>query len=278
MCRDIKLQRAGATERQYTNPDGQLVSFTDSIHEKLNKFSSKWVGKIPYYLRILKRIQKGYLVVMYHSVSDTVEDYLYNVTQDAFTAQIAYFAENFHVVNIEDMIENLRNNIQPSQLKVVITFDDGYINNYEIAYPILKKYLTPATFFIATDFIDGKKVKNLGGAKDIPPMNWDHIKEMSSHELVTIGSHTCSHVLLPSLPDNEIEKEVEESKTIIEQHITQSVDTISYPKGLFDLRTMKAVKEAGYTGGFCSEWMVNTSKRNMYWFGRIAIRKHPFNL
>ncbi len=110
---------------------------------------------------ILNFKRKKYLIIMYHRVVDDEKyDYMndpnfgLSVSKSNFERQINYISSYFKVVSINDVLE--LNNNSSEDLNVIITFDDGYKDNYLNAFPILKKYLTPATIYVSTRFIEGE--------------------------------------------------------------------------------------------------------------------------
>lgn len=99
---------------------------------------------------------KNIAVLMYHRIIDS--DYNFwklNVTPTTFEKHIKYISENYRVLRLE---ENWKNIVEAGQKYVVITFDDGYVDNYRFALPILEKYHVPATIFVSTDLIDTDKM------------------------------------------------------------------------------------------------------------------------
>src|SRR3989344_4458910 len=99
-------------------------------------------------------------ILMYHRVDDKKIDILpyyanLNVSIKNFEEQMRYLSKNYNVIPLNDII-NINKN-KKIKNSVIITFDDGYIDNYLYAYPILKKYNLPATIFLPTDFIENKK-------------------------------------------------------------------------------------------------------------------------
>lgn len=105
---------------------------------------------------ILRGGQHGMLsVLIYHRVTERLDSY-YDDDVDAktFEIQMALLAEHMNVLSLDIAIELLKSNSLPPRA-VVITFDDGYRNNFEVAMPILEKYGLTATFFIATGYLDG---------------------------------------------------------------------------------------------------------------------------
>lgn len=97
------------------------------------------------------------LCLMYHGVVPDdypIESWLL-VKETQFKKQLQYLKRHWEVVHIDTYIEGKFKTLKP---KAMITFDDGYCNNYHIAYPVLKELQLPATIYIVTDFIDSKKL------------------------------------------------------------------------------------------------------------------------
>lgn len=104
--------------------------------------------------RLVKRIKHylfpGTLILLYHRVIDLQEDtHLLAVNPKNFRAQIAYLQDQFHVISLDDLTTSLQKGIVPKN-SLVITFDDGYGDNYTYAKPILEQLQVPATIFVAT--------------------------------------------------------------------------------------------------------------------------------
>lgn len=96
--------------------------------------------------------QKNIAILMYHRVIDS--DYNFwklNVSPGTFEKHMKYLSENYKVLRLEEEWESI---VDPDQRYVVITFDDGYVDNYRFALPILERYHIPATVFVSTDLID----------------------------------------------------------------------------------------------------------------------------
>lgn len=92
-------------------------------------------------------------VLMYHRFSDNDGD-VDRLSSSSFLEQVNYLTDSFELVSIDEVTANLKQ--RPKKPRVCITVDDGYKDFYDVAYPILKKYDIPATFYITTDFVDGK--------------------------------------------------------------------------------------------------------------------------
>ncbi|MEN1972039.1 polysaccharide deacetylase family protein [Luteimonas sp. MJ204] len=99
----------------------------------------------------------GVLVLNYHRVGDSshsrYDRALWSATAEGFDAQVAFLKANCDVIALDDIADALR---RPRGRHVAITFDDGYLDNHDIAFPVLLRHRVPAAFFIATGFIDRK--------------------------------------------------------------------------------------------------------------------------
>jgi peptidoglycan/xylan/chitin deacetylase (PgdA/CDA1 family) len=92
------------------------------------------------------------LVLMYHRISDEEMDpYTTIVNLDKFESQIKFLKHNYNIIRLTDDWQNI------NEKSIVITFDDGYVDNYTNAFPILEKYKAPATIFVATGNINTNK-------------------------------------------------------------------------------------------------------------------------
>lgn len=181
-------------------------------------------------------------ILAYHEVCDLPQEikalHSYNVTLSAFKKQMAFlYKRNYSVIKLEEFVSCLTQKRQTPPKSVVITFDDGYKNNYTHALPILKQYNFPATIFLATDYVGTKELfpwlNDLhGGNEKVKenwmPLSWEEIKEMSQ-EGITFGSHTCSHTNIRKMNKKDFETETERSKNVIERRMNKQVNLFSYP-------------------------------------------------
>jgi peptidoglycan/xylan/chitin deacetylase (PgdA/CDA1 family) len=164
---------------------------------------------------------------------------LNNVSPQSFEKQMSFLKNNaYQVISLDEYVQGSRAGKKFSHKTVVITFDDGYLDNYTNAFPVLKKYHFPATIFVIPDFM---------GAKNL--LTWDQIKEMSQNG-ITIGSHTRHHVYLPRLTKEQIKDEIIGSKSFIERRLGVPVYYLSYPTGGFTEEIKAITALAGYKAAF----------------------------
>ena len=140
---------------------------------------------------------------------------------------------------------------------LLITLDDGYLDNFEHAFPVLQEFGFRATIFLVADFSRRDNWWDTPtGVPRAPLLQPGHIKEMSSHGM-EFGSHTLTHPHLPMLSDEAIRNELVRSREVIEALVQKPALAFSYPYSDLDGRVRKAVMDAKYTCAFA----VNTGPR-----------------
>lgn len=126
---------------------------------------------------------------------------------------------------------------------VCITLDDGYENNYSVAYPIFKKYSCPFAIAITTGLCNGSVEP--WWCNNVQFLSFEQIREMSQDPLCTISAHTISHPRLNTLSYDEQKKEITESIKQLEQITGKRIEHFAYPHGDFNGDTLAILKELG---------------------------------
>jgi len=129
----------------------------------------------------------------------------------------------------------------------VPTFDDAYLDFYELAWPILRKEKIRPMVFVPTGYVGRESSFDRDFVR--PLMTWEQISELS-REGVVFGSHGVTHRPLADLPPEEICREVRESKATLEDRLGCAVTWLAYPNGRYDDQVLTEVEEAGYEGAF----------------------------
>jgi peptidoglycan/xylan/chitin deacetylase (PgdA/CDA1 family) len=135
---------------------------------------------------------------------------------------------------------------------VLLTFDDGYLNNYQFAFPLLQEFGFSALIALVAD--PSIRTNSWDRGKGIPVsalMEPCHVREMAAQG-IEFGSHSYRHLSLPALDDAELEKELRRSKETIEQMLGQAVEALVYPYGDVDERVKQGVRAAGYQCAFAT--------------------------
>ena len=257
-----KLQGAGG--KTYTKPTLRQLSVadkqwrtrgTDSQRRRVSKDAMFWS-----YIHLARPLARRYLgwrnrqrmiILLYHRVSDDLRDSL-TVGIEQFDAQMEWLSRHYSVVSIADIVHDRipRNNARPV---VAITFDDGYLDNYEHAVPILLRHQIPAAFFVSTGLIgrsDGfaHDLKRLG--HPLPTMSWEHLKQMHDFGFL-IGSHTVTHLNCGEANEDLVRRELIESRDDLRQNLGLDEVIFAYPFGGRSNMTASVlgmVRELGYAG------------------------------
>ena len=200
-------------------------------------------------------------VLNYHQINDRDENAL-TVHTDQFEAQMKYLADNgYHTITPEDMVDAWENGKELPDKPVIITFDDGYADNYRNAYPILKKYNLQGTIFLISDFVS--TYPNY--------LTWTQAEEMQESGLINFESHTLSHEQLDSTSPEETWNQVDGSKKALEWHLGKEINFLAYPCGSYDEELQRMVKDAGYKGAFTVNYGLAGQQENRYLLDRVPI-------
>lgn len=188
--------------------------------------------------------RKGFVALMYHHVSPEPDADVFTLHPDAMEQHLRFLKENGYTpISLKELRAG-----NPVSRPVMLTFDDGYQDNYDYLFPLLQKYRVPAVIFLISD-----KIGTPGY------LTWEQILEMKNSGLVEFGSHTASHRRLRSLPDEEIIHELTHSKQVLEEKLAEPVTAFCYPFGAggFDKRVRPKVFDAGYEFDFSTKKGVN---------------------
>ena len=197
----------------------------------------------------------------YHKV-DTLYHAL-SVSPQEFEEQMQYLYEHdYHTITPDQLMSYLKHGTQLPDNPILITFDDGYLDNYTNAYPIMQKYGFTATIFL---------VPNLVG-HDPRFMTWDQVREMDRTGN-TFGSHTVNHQSLTSLDEKEILNELTQSREEIASQLGKSPKYFAYPTGTYNLAIEDMVRSTGYKAAFTIEFGQIGADSDLYALPRIPIFK-----
>lgn len=179
-------------------------------------------------------------ILVYHSVmphhpGQSAEQRVLDVDDSVFVAQMRYLVNRgYHVVSFAALVDALEGRDTLPNHAVVLTFDDGWANQYRHAFPILRRFGLTATFFVFTTPI----------GKDAKVMTWDELRALQAAGM-TIGSHTRTHPILPDY-HAALHNEVAMSRKDIEEHIGRAPDFFAYPFGAWDAESAAWARKAGY--------------------------------
>ncbi|MGG7197242.1 polysaccharide deacetylase family protein [Clostridium butyricum] len=201
----------------------------------------------------------GIPVLYYHSVDENAANEV-TITPEKLKEQLDYINDNNYVtITMTELYDHIENNKPIPEKSILITFDDGYMNNYTEAFPMLKELNMTATIFCVGNSLDGSYY-----------LSEEAIKEMSDYG-IDIESHTVNHVHLDTMSYDEQLLELKNSKNILEKITGKEVLSLAYPFGDYNDNTIKAAKDAGYKMGFTTKLGLSDRTDDIYKLDRIYI-------
>ena len=235
-----------------------------------------------YFLIILVIIASGVLyfswfsprytvpILMYHNIG--YEKGSFFVSPENFAKQMEYIKKNgYEVITLDELVVGIKNKKTFRKNKVVITFDDGYRDNFQYAFPVLRKFGFSATIFIISDFAG----KSFNTGKEF--LTWDQIILMSKDK-ISFGAHSKTHYSFGGLVnESEALNEIVGSKKAIELKIGVPVDFFCYPSGGFNNHIKELVAHAGYRGACTTNRGFVKFNRDVYELKRIKITNFDTN-
>jgi peptidoglycan/xylan/chitin deacetylase (PgdA/CDA1 family) len=194
-------------------------------------------------------------VLGYHKIGVRADgrDSWFYVSEDTFERQLRWIlSSGWQVVDVRGFLDAVVYPDSLPQRSVLLTFDDGYRSMREAALPLLQQLGLPAVLFVPSGCIG----KFNGFDKGIEPeeaiCDWDDLVHLERHG-VSIQSHGVSHRRFSSLDEAEIEREVGDSKQVLENGLERAVDLLSYPYGDCGKDracSAPALRRAGYKAAF----------------------------
>ena len=232
---------------------------------------------------VQEREVKKSIVLMYHNIAvppkETTARWLY-VTPRMFRFQMWYLkVAGFKVAPLSEIVAYMQGYDSDKNL-VAITFDDGYQDFYDNAYPVLRAYRYPSTVFLVSDLV-GKE--NLWDYEKVHVrkklINWDTILNLKG-EGVTFGSHSKTHSFLSILSKEDIAKEIKDSKSFLEERLQLPIEFFCYPYGDYNEEIIDMVKGSGYKGALSTKRGLVRRNDNRFEIRRLFVSNitGPFRL
>ncbi len=207
-------------------------------------------------------------ILMYHYISDPPQgaDAVrrdLSVAPALFESHLQYLQDaGYHVINLDDLLQYLTTGRPLPEKPVILTFDDGYVDNYENAFPLLQKFGLVGQFFLITDFVDAGRPEY---------MTWPQIEEMSAAGQ-RFGSHSRDH---PDLSGQSLDYLVWQALgglEDIQQHLGYHPRWIAYPSGRFDKLTIQVYRSADYWGGLTTVQGATHTSDGIFELKRVRVR------
>ena len=180
-------------------------------------------------------------ILMYHSVRPidfkTSNAFVSSLTLPPaeFERELVYLkSRGFTSITMRDLALHLRGELDLPSKPVILTFDDGFMNDYQYALPLLKTYGFTGTFFIITGFVGKAEY-----------MTWDQVIDLERSGM-EIGSHTITHPDLTTLTPAVRDQQLSMAKQTLEEKLGVQITSLSYPGGAYNAAVAAAASRAGY--------------------------------
>ncbi len=199
-------------------------------------------------------------ILLYHHISDTGAGNRYYITPDVFRAQLQALRDwGYTSVTVTDLVNALVNGGDLPARPVAITFDDGNLDIYQTAFPIMQEMGFVGTFYIVANRLDSKYYVHADQLQEMINAGWE------------IGCHSMSHIDL-TLDHSVIGYEVASSRSILEDALGVSVNTFAYPYGIIDDFVVNKVSEYGYQAGMGLGTSWKHTWGTLFYMSRIEVQ------
>ncbi len=172
-------------------------------------------------------------ILMYHKVTPSQNDSL-SITVDYLRKQFDYIRNGgFEVISFQRLMEIDSFGDKASEKYILLTFDDGYKNNKDLLLPLLGEYGFPATIFLTAAYIGGENEWDGGGEA---LLSFDDLREMARLPNIEFGLHSYEHKAYSDLSPNDVKRDVEKCKTILQKNEIPFIPVLAYPYGAYPKR------------------------------------------
>jgi peptidoglycan/xylan/chitin deacetylase (PgdA/CDA1 family) len=262
-------------------------------HGRWIRAGLQWAA-VPY-AAVRRERGAGVVVLLYHRVGAGTFSSI-DLAADAFERQMRYLRRHHVVVGMDQLVAlaQTRQTHRGQRDVVVVTFDDGYRDTYDVAYPILRRYGIPATVYVPALYLEEQRPFDFGGYRRAHPalrprpMTWAQAADMVRSGLITIGSHTHSHADCALLSPQEARQEMEKADLLIAERLGVRPRHFAYPWGRWT-PAVHAVAAARYAtvalGGrgknpyaalsLSGLWRYPVVRTDRYWFFRVRLATLP---
>lgn len=223
-------------------------------------------------------------VLMYHHILPK-ESFIASSIEN-FEKQMRFLYENqWNTISSEEFYLYKINKLKLPKKSVLITFDDGWRDNFVYAYPILKKYGLKATLFVVTEWIEKASIdeeyiyedKSHSECKKIVLMNprkvvctWDELKQMS--DVFDIHSHTHTH-RDRYFSDISWQEDLKLSKDSIQENLNFEDKFLCWPRGIYDNELIEVAFSENFDMLFTTKRGINLSDNNLKEIKRVSVKK-----
>ena len=230
-----------------------------SPFEIINGITLTVIYGINHFFGLPKFSKKKRIILCYHSIGKS--GWRFACPTHDFAYQLDYLKKHAKIVSLPKLLEEKTGG-------VTITFDDGYLDVLENAFPLLEKIHAEATMFALADESHPNRTEL---DNKLPIMSVDQLKFLHKNGW-EIGSHTATHSHLAKISDEQLHREIVDSKKILEDKLGFSLRYFAYPKGIYSKRIIEYVEKAQYDLAFTVDgYAVANNNKDRFEISRISI-------
>ena len=210
---------------------------------------------------------------MYHHVApaeavplapEPNEGWNFTLLPEGFECQLLELRRRgYQFVSLTHLVDDICKQGAEKTQAVAVTFDDGWIDNYRFALPILKKLAVPATFFVTSAHLGN-------GTQDKKRMNLAQLKELLDAGM-SIGGHSRTHPTLTRLPLDQVRAEIAGCRADLKQALGVDVRFFAYPGGAFNSSVARLTQEAGYIAACSVLGPARNDRSSLFWLYRDVL-------
>lgn len=199
-------------------------------------------------------------LIYYHDVVSQDGHSYMKITTEKFYSQMKYLKDNRYItLNYDDLNKDEYNR---KGKNVLLTFDDGWLSNYKIVYPLMKELDLKFNIFLEVGAI-GKKENYL---------TWDMVNEMKESNLVGFGAHTFNHIDARTIDESNFFQEIIKSNELIEEKANLIAKDFCFPYGYYNESIINYIEKLGvYDRLYTSDGISIITKNDIKVFGRVGI-------
>jgi len=227
-------------------------------------------------------------VLMYHHVNPHKGD-LVTVTPEVFEGQMRHLSESgYKTLTLDELVSYIAGETVLKQKAVAVTFDDGWLDNFIYAFPVMKRYNINVCIFIVTDWVsnsvpdaslsvtvpvhnESKSLIKRGRAGEVI-LSWEHIRTMQDSGLAKFYAHTRSHARCTAISAQELLIELGESKRALENHLSRPCPYLCWPYGEYNEAALKVARDVGYKALFTTIHGVVNPGSDPFKIKRIVVK------
>ena len=216
------------------------------------------------------RLSPGVRILMYHRVDQLPGYDQLTVTPQVFSRQMTWLARRRRVVSLSQALDELeRGDVRRGT--VVITFDDGYLDNLQHALPVLTEHGLPATVFVTTGFANGQGSHPRYPGSQGLHMDWQQLKQWQAAGPYELGAHSVTHPYLSRTSNEQCEREIADCLRDFDREQVSHNQCFCYPSGDVTAREAGLVEGSGYRAAVTVAPGVNHAGTNRFLLYRTEI-------